>query len=168
MIIEVQLTVQEFLGAQRLHFRPKPAVRWAFYLLVAIVAVMLVTEAWTMMRGNPLPRGWWILPGGLAYGAFLFFILLPWRVARIFQQNPALAALTQITIDDTGLLLDSSRGQLRFGWPMIKRWKTNQDMILVYHSSAHFHMLPRRCFAVTADFDGLRALLGKHLGRAQL
>ena len=167
MLLEVQLNVQDFLTAQRLHFRPKPALRRAVYLLVAAVALMLGAEVWTVVRGGVLPRGWWILPAGLAYGAFLFFILLPWRIARIFKQNPALAAPTRTTIVDEGLLLDSSRGQLRFGWPMIRRWKFNREMILVYHSGAQFHMFPRRCFSQPQDFQDLCDLLGKHLGPAQ-
>jgi len=168
LLLEVQLTVQDFLAAQRLHFRPKPAVRWAGYVLVAVIGLMLGSEISTMIRGGPLPRGWWVLPAGLAYGAFLFFILLPWRVTRIFNQNPALAALTRTTITEEGLALESARGQLRFGWPTIKRWKTNREMILVYHSSSQFHMFPRRCFAQPEEFDDLRELLGKHLGPAQL
>ena len=168
MVIDVRLTVRDFLAAQRLHFRPKPAVRWAIYLLTTFVAVMLAAEVWTIIRGERLPRGWWVLPAGLAYGAFLFFILLPWRVARIFKQNPALAAPTHTTIDENGLALDSSRGQLRFGWPMIKRWKANGEMILIYHSSAHFHMFPKRCFAQPQDFEYLGELLRKHLGAAEL
>lgn len=168
MFIEVRLTVQDFLAAQRLHFRPKPAVRWAIYLMGTAVAIMLMTEVWAMVRGERLPRGWWLLPAGLAYGAFLFFILLPWRVARIFKQNPALALATRTTIDESGLLLDSSRGQLRFGWPMIKRWKASGEIILIYHSSSHFHIFPKRCFGPPGDFDRLRELLRTHLGAPQL
>lgn len=167
MLLDVQLTAQDFLAAQRLHFRPKPPVRWAGYLLVAVLALMLGSEVATIARGDTLPRGWWILPAGLAYGAFLFFFLLPWRVARIFKQNPALAAVTRITLNDEGLFLESSRGQLRFGWPMIKRWKTNRDMILVYHAGSQFHTLPLRCFSTPQDFEGLQALLHQHVGPAE-
>lgn len=167
MFLQVQLTAQDFLGAQRLHFRPKPAVRWAGYLLVAVLGLMLGSEVATIMRGGVLPGGWWILPAGLAYGAFLFFFLLPWRVARIFKQSPGLAAPTRTTLNDDGLFLESSRGQLRFGWPMIKRWKANRETILVYHSGSQFHIFPRRSFAGQKEFEELRTLLGKHLGPAQ-
>ncbi len=168
MLLEVQLTVQDFLAAQRLHFRPKPALRWVLYLFLAVLAAMLGLEAWMIARGGVLPSGWWILPAGLAYGAFLFFILLPWRVARIFHKNPALAAPTRMTIVDQGLWLDSSRGQLRFGWQMLKRWKANSEMILVYHSGSQFHIFPRRCFPQPQDFQRLRELLGQHVGPAQV
>lgn len=168
MLLEVQLTAQDFLAAQRLHFRPKLAFRWALYLFLAVLALMLALQVWVVARSGAMPRGWWVLPAGLAYGAFLFFILLPWRVARIFKQNPGLAAPTRMKIVDEGLLLDSSRGQLRFGWPMLKRWKTNREMILVYHAGSQFHIFPRRCFREPQDFERACEILRKHLGPAQL
>ena len=33
---------------------------------------MLVQEMVLMVQGSPLPKGWWVLPAGLAYGSFCF------------------------------------------------------------------------------------------------
>lgn len=164
MTIESRLRMQDFLAAQRLHFRPPPAVRIALYGLGVIVGILFLLEGWAIARAGQLPRGWWILPAGLAYGALLFFIVLPWRVTRIFKQNPALAGPTRITFADDGLMLDSARGQIRFGWPMLKKWKRNRQLILVYHSAMHFHILPRTGFASDDDFQTLAELLRKKLG----
>ncbi len=168
MKIEVTLSAEDFLAAQRLHFRPKPALRWTLYAALAVFLGMLIQQILILAQRGSLPRGWWVLPSGLGYGAFLFFILLPWRVRRIFRQNPGLAAPTRTLINEEGLFLESTRGQIRFQWPTLRRWKRNGEMILVYHSGAHFHSFPRRCFARPEDFDGLAELLGKHIGPAAL
>ena len=167
MTVEVRLTEKDFFSAQLLNIRPKPLVRIALWVGVTIMAVLFIAEVWAISRAGVLPRGWWILPAGVAYGAILFFFILPWRVGRIFRQNPGLAAPTRTTFDDEGLLLDSSRGQLRFRWNALKKWKHNRDLLLVYHSPTLFHMLPRRCFNSAADFDALVSSLEKHLGPAE-
>lgn len=168
MELSVQLTERDFVAAQKLHFRPKPAVRWAAYLLGALLVGVLLQEVLAMAQGRPLPRSWWVLPAGLGYGAFLFFILLPWRIGRIFRQNPALAVPTRVTFSDDGFSLDSTRGELRFGWKSLSRWKRNRDTILAYHSGNHFHTFPRHCFSSDEEFQSLATLLAKHVGPAAL
>ncbi len=167
MLVTTHLTPEDYLAAQRLHFRPKPAVRWIGWGLLALFVGMLLQEVIMIAQGLPLPRFWWALPAGLAYGALLFLIILPWRVGRIFKANPALLDPTETRITDEGLALQSKRGQLRFPWPMIKRWKRNSRYILVYHSSTLFHIFPRRSFANPEDFEALAARLRAHVGPEQ-
>lgn len=166
MTIECKLTVQDYLAAQRLHFRPKPVLRWALIVVVGYLAAMLLHQAWTIAHGGALQRGWWMLPAGLAYGAFMFFILLPWRVAKIFKERPALAQANRFTFNDQGMLLEATRGQLQLKWPALKRWKRNRDYILLYHTALHFHIFPRRCFAQPQEFDAFAAFLTQHIGPA--
>ena len=168
MLITTKLSVSDYLAAQRLHFRPKPALRWILYVFAALFAGMLIQEVIMIVQGEPLPRFWWALPAGLAYGAFLFLILLPWRVSLIFKKQPALADPTRTRFTDDGLLLESSRGHLRFNWGMLKRWKRNRDYILVYHSAVLFHIFPRRCFESAEEFNALAALLREKIGPEQV
>ena len=162
--VECQLTVQDYLRAQRLHFRPKPAVQILYWLFAIALGLALIEEAWVIFRGGTLPHGWWILPAGLAYGAFLFLIFLPWRVAKIFRENAALSKPNRTELADEGLLFESARGQIRLPWALIKGWKFNRQMLLVYHSTVHFYLLPRRCFSNENDFDHFRAMLAKQVG----
>ena len=164
MLLTTRLTVSDYLAAQRLHFRPKPALRWVTYALGALFAGMLVQEIIVIAKGGTLPRYWWMLPAGLAYGALLFLFVLPWRVARIFRNQPALADPTETQFSDEGLFLRSTRGQLRFKWGTLKRWKRNKNYILVYHSAVLFHIFPRRCFESPEQFEELAELLRKNLG----
>jgi hypothetical protein len=134
------------------------------YVLSAMFTGMLLYEIIAILGGGPLPRYWWMLPAGLAYGALLFFIILPWRVAKIFKDQPALGEPMKTVLDDEGLGLQTSRGQVRFKWTMLKRWKRNARYILVYHSAVHFHILPRRSFASEEEFAAALSLLRKNLG----
>lgn len=167
MTIECRLTVQDYLAAQRLHFRPKPVLRWLLFIVLGYLAAMLLQQAWQIARGGVLPRGWWMLPAGLAYGAFMFFILLPWRVSKIFKERPALAEPNRFTFTEEGMRLEAVRGQIQLKWPMLKRWKRNRNYILVYHSALHFHIFPRRCFIRPEEFAELSALLARNIGTEQ-
>lgn len=167
MNILTHLSPSDYIAAQRLHFRPKPAFRWVLYAIGALFAGMLIQEALIIAQGRGLPRFWWVLPAGLAYGAFLFLVLLPWRVNKIFKAQPALAEPTRTTLDPDGLHLQTSRGEILFKWSMLKRWKQNQKYILVYHSAVHFQIFPRRAFSSQGDFAALGELLQKHLGPPQ-
>lgn len=167
MKFECTLSVADYLAAQRLHFRPKRLGRIALYVLAFFLVVGLSEEIWIIIRGQVLPRGWWVLPAGVAYGALLFFIFLPWRVSRIFKANPRLSEPLVVTFSEQGLLLESQRGQIRAPWSLLKKWKANHDMILVYHSGLHFHIFPRRGFVPPENFAGTLQLLTRHLGPAQ-
>jgi YcxB-like protein len=167
MIIETKLTAQYYLSAQLLHFRPKPLLRYLCIALFVVLALLLINEAVIVVRGGVLPRGWWVLPAGLAYGALLFFIVLPWRVGRIFRSHPHMAEGTRVTLDDQGIGLHSTRGEIRLRWATLKKWKCNRDYVLVYHTNTLFHTFPRRCFADTAEFDAALELLNKRIGPPQ-
>lgn len=168
MTLSIQLTERDFIESQKLHFRPKPALRWTWYVFTAILVGMLVQEMVLMVQGSPLPKGWWVLPAGLAYGVFLFYILLPWRIGRIYRQNPGLANVSEVTFDEAGMGLGSGRGEIRFPWAGLRKWKRNRDTILVYHSGSHFHTFPRHCFGAEDTFEALAGLLAKHIGPASL
>lgn len=164
---ECALTVADFLAAQRLHFRPKLLGRISLYAFAFFLTVGLSQEIWIIIRGQALPPGWWILPAGVAYGAVLFFIFLPWRVSKIFKANPRLADPLLVTFNEEGLLLDSVRRQVKAPWSLLKKWKDNQTMILVYHSRTQFHIFPKRGFPDAASFAAVKDLLRRHLGPAQ-
>jgi hypothetical protein len=163
--ITTQLTVKDYLAAQRLHFRPKPILRWVLIALGALFVGVIFQQVLMVAQGRALGRYWWMLPAGLAYGALLFYVVLPWRVSKLFRAQPSMGEPTETTFNDEGLLLQTPRGQLRFKWAALKRWKKNKHYILVYHSNVLFHIFPRRSFQRPEEFDELAALLGKNLGQ---
>lgn len=164
MTVQVRLNERDFLAAQLLNFRPKPLVRWVLIGALVMIALLFAAEGWAIAHAAALPAGWWILPSGLGYGALLFFIVLPWRVTKIFKQNPALAEPTELTFADDGVSLGAGPRQIRFPWKAMQQWKWNRHFILLYHSSAHFHILPKRCFAKAEDFDLLVGMLRERMG----
>jgi YcxB-like protein len=164
MKVEIRLEVKDYLAAQRLHFRPRFAMRAALAVLGGFLLAAFGQQIWTIAHHGVLPRWWWMLPAGLAYGAVLFCFFLPWKVGRIFKENPRLAEPMKIDLSDTGLLMESSRGQVRAPWSMLKSWKQNGSLILIYHSRVHFHIFPRRSFASAEDYAAAGELLKKHLG----
>ncbi len=164
MTVEVQQTVQDYLRAQRLHFRPRPLIRGVFWALGTITLIAVADEIYIISHGGVLARGWWLVPLAIAYGAFLFLIYLPWRIARIFRDNPNLARPTQTTLDSAGLILGTSRGGVRMPWSMIKGWKANRNVLLIYQSRVNFSTYPRHSFASDADYATWLEALQKNVG----
>ena len=165
--VEVQQNVQDYLRSQRLHFRPRPLIRGLFWAIVGIIALAVADEVWVIAHGGVLARGWWLVPLAIAYGVCLFLFFLPWRIAKIFHANPNLARPMRTTLAPDGLLLATSRGQIRMPWPLIKGWKMNRDMLLIYQSRVLFNAYPRRCFASDADFHAWVEALKKNVGPAK-
>ncbi|HEU5078129.1 MAG TPA: YcxB family protein [Opitutaceae bacterium] len=164
---ECALSVADFLAAQRLHFRPKIFGRIVLYLFAFCLVVGLSQEVWMIIRGQVLPRGWWVLPAGVAYGALLFFIFLPWRVSRIFRANPHLSDPLIVSFTEEGLLLDSVRRQIKAPWSLLRKWKDNENVILVYHAPTQFHIFPQRGFRSAETFSEVKQMLRRHLGPPQ-
>ncbi len=167
MTLEYQLTVQDFLAAQRLHFRPGRLGQFMLWVVAGFCVAALLQEVWVIGHHGVLPRGWWILPAGLAYGALLFLIFLPWRVGKIFQKNPRLAEPTHVEVGEDGVLFDTKRGQIRATWSLLKSWKHNRAVVLVYQSRVHFHIIPRRGFASDVDYAAFQELFKSRLGPPQ-
>lgn len=164
--VEVKQNAQDYLRSQRLHFRPRPWVRGVFWTIAVLIALSVAEEVWVIAHGGVLARGWWLVPLAIAYGVFLFVFFLPWRISKIFRDNPNLAKPTQTTLAPEGLLLATTRGQIRMPWALIKGWKVNSQMLLIYQSRVNFSAYPKRCFASEADFAAWVEALEKNVGPA--
>jgi|GEM_PF-4563706 len=139
-------------------------MRTAFWVIAALIALAVADEVWVIAHGGVLAHGWWLVPLAIGYGAALFLLFLPWRIGRIFRQNPNLALPTRTTLSPEGLLLGTSRGQVRMSWAAIKGWKVNRQMLLIYQSRMTFNAYPRRCFKSEADFTAWTEALKKNVG----
>ena len=164
--VEVQQNAQDYLRSQRLHFRPRPWIRSVFWVIMGVIGLAVADEIWVIAHGGVLTRGWWLVPLAIAYGVALFLIFLPWRIGRIFNDNPNLALPTKTTLAPEGLLLGTSRGQVRMPWALIKGWKVNRQMLLIYQSRMAFNAYPRRCFSSETDFLAWTEALKKNVGPA--
>ena len=141
-------------------------MRTVFWIIMALITAAVGDEVWVIAHGGVLARGWWLVPLAIAYGAALFLFFLPWRITKIFRENPNLAKPTRTTLADEGLLLGTSRGQVRMPWSLIKGWKVNSKMLLIYQSKVTFNAYPRRCFTSDADFTAWIEALKKNVGPA--
>jgi len=164
--VEVKQNAQDYLRSQRLHFRPRPLIRGVFWALATMILFAVADEVWVIAHGGVLARGWWLVPLAVIYGVCLFLFFLPWRISKIFYANPNLAKPTQTTLAPEGLLLGTSRGQVRMPWALIKGWKVNRHMLLIYQSRVTFNAYPRRCFASDEDFSAWIEALQKNVGPA--
>ena len=122
-----------------------------------------------------MPRGWRALPLGLVlltplvlflydkkvlyaagYLAFLivyFLFLLPYRARSIHRDYSALTHEVTVSLQDNGVLWEAENSRALMTWPEIKRFKRDNDLLLVYPSRHIYHVVPAHFFANADEFE---------------
>lgn len=134
-------------------------------ILVAILVLGLAVGAYGALTGGRLDRGWVWAVFAIVYFAFLYYVLLPWRIRRIFKQQKSLHDRFILDLGEDELRIDSPRGNFRMKWSDFHKWKMNDKLILLYHSDAVFQMIPARVFSTEQERGSFAQHLERHLGK---
>jgi len=161
---EAQLTVDDFIAAQRLH-----AGHTRMLTFCLTTAVIVVAVCWALHATDA---------GSLAGAAamFVLWVSIFWgtysrrvagRAARIFARQPNLELAYHIEITDERLVMCyADRGSWTIPWRDFYQWKSGATIVLAYQTAEVFRIFPRRWFASDADFAGFKELLAKTIGPA--
>ncbi len=149
------LQQRDYVRAQFLHMRPRRS------FAVFGVLLLLLFGAAVVFGDGALP-----LLGVLTFLGLQFFVYVPWRARRAFDQHMALSEPVNITIQTDGLYFEREHGCGLLPWSHIRKWKTNRDLILLYPADHIFHMIPRHFFASGKDFSDFRSTLEARIGRS--
>ena len=103
---------------------------------------------------------------GLFY-AFIYFVIQPWNVRRIFSQQKTLQVEYETVISPDMIKTTSKNGYVEMPLSDFHRYTVGNDFILLYHSQALFHMFPRRFFESDEDFKTFISYLEASLGRSK-
>lgn len=101
----------------------------------------------------------------LAWLGLQFFVYIPWRARKAFDQHKALSAPVNVTIREDGLFFDRERSSGLLLWSEILKWRTSDDLILLYPADHIFHLIPRHFFASDEEFAGFHETLKARIGR---
>ena len=146
MKTQVQLELQDYLNAQKLHMRKS---NFAFVLLgVVLILYVLVSLIMVLLYGAR-EYATYILIVLIPVGAVLLFryVLLPRRIKRIFEQQKELHAPIEIEITEDALRTSSQYGHAERPWSMFLHWNEDANVLVIYHSDAMFTILPKRFFS---------------------
>ncbi|MFA6286892.1 MAG: YcxB family protein [Opitutaceae bacterium] len=165
MQFTITLIPLDYVNARRLALRPRTSIRIALYVLLTLLAAALAGEVWTFLLSGQSPPGMVLLILAPVYFALFYFVFIPFGSRRIFRQQKNLQDPATFAFTDQGMRVDSVRGHMELPWSDFHKWKANDKVLLLYHSSAIFNMIPRRAFATAADFAAFRELVERHLGK---
>lgn len=164
MKITGQLTLQDYLHAQSLHARRV----WWVQLLVVLAALPLIGGYVSVMVPDIAAHGWvnlgyylW-LPVVIVLALLLYyFVALPRRVRRLFEQQKALSAPFEHEITPDGLVSSNQYGRSTRPWAHFLKWKESRDILLLYVSDLQFVLIPKR-FCTAEQLEALRAQLAQN------
>lgn len=164
MKISARLTPEDCVAARWTAIRPRPLIRYLGYAVLALYCACLIWQAVDVVRGRNLAGEFWWMLGVAAYLGFLLFVVMPWRVRRIYRQQKALQRPFEMEFGDTRFSVTAENGSFSMAWADFHKWKKGAKVLLLYQSEAIMHPIPRRAFSTEADFQSVVRLLEEKLG----
>lgn len=166
MKIDVQLTEEDYVKANYLHLRPRPAVKWAGYFLLFWIVVVLVMSVYMAIAHSTeilIP----ILVGSLlAYLWFAFGFWTPNRCRKTFRQLKMLQMPFSFEFTDGVIITKSECSEAKLTWDHFRKWKEGKDLFTLYQSDRMMQMIPKRVFSSPEEMTQFRELLAKKIGAA--
>lgn len=158
-MLQVQLTVDDYLAANYLHARWTRA-RWIRAGL--IVAALIAFSAW-QAPGDPVRFGA-IMIG--IYAAFMILVVvltrywyMPRTARRIFAQTKSLQRPYRWSWNAEQLNYSSDLANAIVPWGDLVKWREGDQIFLIYPSNLMFYVFPKRAFQDAAAVDAFRQLL---------
>ena len=159
---DVMIAPGDYVGARRLSLAPRPLMRvilWLWAIIFVPVCLWLTYFGWARGRWHPL-----LMPifGAALFLVFYFFVLLPWSTRRAYQRHHVAGELSE-----EGLELTMEGARQRIKWPLIRKWKCSDKLLLFYFADEGFAVLPLRGFATQDDRRAALRLVERMLGEAE-
>ncbi|WP_432032093.1 YcxB family protein [Streptomyces antibioticus] len=158
-------TGDEWLEALRAHTKVSSAARrrrW-FAMVAALVLVAMSVRI--------TPEGGSLDPVGLGIAALLLslLVLMPRAAARAQQRNHAALGERRITVDESGVCVETAHTLSRTRWSALSRYVETRRLFVLFSAdkqAACLICVPKRSADGTDRSEPLRALLDAHLTRA--
>jgi len=160
------ISLTDYRAAQYVHLRPRPWLRYVGVLLLVLVVVVLLAGLWPDFATPSSGTSSLTIAALLAYLAILFFIYLPWRFGRLYQQQKAFHAPVRLQVTEEGVTTTSSVGHAVLPWSHFRKWKEGKAVFLLYITDALFTVVPKRFFEREDEMVSFRKLLAANVKQA--
>lgn len=132
------------------HFKMSKTTK---YILLAYVA-FISWQMWNAIEHPPIVKVLMILiiiGGFLGLSLLLFTPLLALLLLRRKHRDWYIDHT--ITIEDDSLVEDSANGRIKTKWGDILKIAKTRNLIFAYHEPKGAHLIPRRAFQTSGEFD---------------
>jgi hypothetical protein len=147
MKISGQLLWTDYLKAQYLHMRPSTVGSSAVYVLLGFFVLAALASMAFSVGSAGFSDSWpFFLPPLLVIAILplYFYVFLPRRVRRLFEQHKELSAPVEHEITPEGLITKSQYGNSNRPWSIFSKWRENKDLLMLYVTDIQFVMIPKR------------------------
>ncbi|WP_435212540.1 YcxB family protein [Streptomyces sp. bgisy034] len=156
-------TADQFLEALRAHAKVSLAARRQRWF-VAVVALLVAA-----MAVRITPQGGSVQPAGLLIAVLLLLfglVLAPRMTARSQQRIHEVQGERRITVDESGVSVETDHTFARFGWPAMSRYVETRRLFVLVSADKRASclvILPKQGVDGRDESVRLRALLDGHL-----
>lgn len=145
--VTFQLDPEDYVTANQLHVRKQ--YRRPLFVVFSACVILAYLIFFVMTRHRPPPE----LIGIIVHGAFwvgvaslfvAYFFTMPRQTRKVFHEQKGFQYPLTLSWSEDGIEVQNQQGRATLPWGDLFRWAEDRQMILFYHSSRIFHMLPRR------------------------
>jgi hypothetical protein len=154
-------TERDLRSAMWLHLTPP----WFMSILGVLLLAVAIWVLWMSFVGPHPSSGWakWSLLAFLLYLLVGFGFYVPYRIRSTLHQYKALQREFTFSPSEAGLHWTGETGNAIVPWSDFLRWKENDSVFILYVSDSHYHVIPKRLFAVAGDIEAFRAIVNEHV-----
>jgi hypothetical protein len=163
MELKGRIAVEDLMAAQWVHARPRRSLAWVGILLLGLV-VFAMADSFAGGRQSLTDPTIWILPGLLAYLAFIAFVWVPRKVRRSYSQRKDFRHEISMMVTSAGVAARTEQGNSVKPWSDYLKWKEGKSVFLLYLSDHMFQIVPKRFFAAHEDIDAFRNVIRQSIG----
>ncbi|WP_420009240.1 YcxB family protein [Xanthomonas sacchari] len=165
MTISGNITLQDYLIAQRLHQRR--AVRRVLLAMAALLLSGLTLFAFARHGSGMAMLGVVLAAaggGGLIGQTIQSAWTMPRKVRRLYAQQAALRHRLTLRWDAAGLEITWADGRVQRPWGDYVRYRENPQVLMLYQNDILFDLVPTSWFADAAQRDAFRQLVAAQVG----
>lgn len=164
MKLDVQLTEDDYIKANFLHLRPRPAYKFAGYFVLFLALLVLLISGYRAAAFHEQLFVPTVLILSLFSLWYYFAVAFPKELKRIFGQLKERQEESFIEITDEGVSGKTAFGEETHHWNHLRKWKENKTYFIIYPADIVFIILPKRFFASQNEITELQDLLAKKIG----
>lgn len=132
------ISEEDYVKAIKLSMKFTRRDRAIFVVIAIVMGVML-------FAGSPWMK---TLSSGALMGGCLVYLLLtyvsPYHARKQYRKFPAIRVPFTLAMEGDGIVYSSEHGETRLTWDRIKKWREDDDFILVYLTAKLCHIIPKR------------------------
>ena len=135
----------EYLEGLRLGSKSPFIYRIPLYLFILLhVFLVLISLYTTLFKSSDLVVLLLISFSILIFASIYRPVIQKRQFNKYYESAIDIGLETEITITETGFVLDTGTLTVKRNWEQVKGWKENEDLLLLYVSDRTFHVIPKR------------------------